>query len=441
MRSAVGSLVFVGLLAVAVLLSWRFAQRGHLRRLDQLAVRIHVNGIRGKSSVTRLVAGVLREGGYRTVAKTTGSAARVIGPDGEESPIFRRGAATINEQVDVVRNHVGPDVEAVVMECMAVRPLYQAYSQDFIVRSDITVITNVRADHQEEMGETLEEIADSLAVTVPKQGVLITAESRPDLRERLRGHATARGSRFIHADPALVLDEDLAGFDYVQFKDNVAVGLAVAELLDIDRETALRGMWKSVPDVGAVRLRTYTVRGKRILWVPLFAANDRESVMLHFDVLAPHFPPGATVIGILNNRLDRGRRAELFAEMVTAELGERLDHVITFGAYEDLVCAQMQAGGWPAERTHRLGLTRNPSLDEILDSVAALVDGEDGVLVGLVNIHTPQAELLLEWFADQDGTAHDHELEASRDPARLPAGSRRRQRAAARRPRPGAPGA
>ncbi len=45
---------------------------------------------------------MLREGGFVTVAKTTGSAARVIGPRGEETPIFRRGAATINEQVDVV---------------------------------------------------------------------------------------------------------------------------------------------------------------------------------------------------------------------------------------------------------------------------------------------------------------------------------------------------
>ncbi|MEO7117435.1 MAG: poly-gamma-glutamate synthase PgsB, partial [Candidatus Limnocylindrales bacterium] len=75
----------IALMALALLMYWYLSLRSHQRRISRLAVRIHVNGIRGKSTVTRLVAAVLREGGYVTVAKTTGSAARVIGPRGEES--------------------------------------------------------------------------------------------------------------------------------------------------------------------------------------------------------------------------------------------------------------------------------------------------------------------------------------------------------------------
>ena len=437
MTAALVSLGVLVAIAAALFLYWRFAIAGHQRRLEQLAVRVHVNGIRGKSSVTRLVAGVLREGGYVTVAKTTGSAARVIEARGEETPIKRRGAATINEQVDIVERHVTPDVEALVIECMAVRPLYQQYSQDFMVRSDITIITNVREDHQEEMGETLEEIADSMSVTIPTGGVLITAEDRPHLVDRLRRNAESRESRLIHADPAQVLDEDLRGFDYLQFKENVAIGLTVAKLLDIDRQTALRGMWKSVPDVGVVRLVTYDVAGKRILWVPLFAANDRESVILTFELLQSYFPQGATVIGILNNRLDRGRRAELFSEMVPNDLSSYLDHVLTFGAYEDTVTKRMVELGYPAARIHNLGETRQPSLEEILDTITSLVEGDTGVLIGMVNIHTHQAEMLLEHFAELRGGDHDEELEASRDPARLPQGTTRLRRAAGhRRERP-----
>ena len=420
-------------LTVAVFTYWRVSIVRHQRRMDQLQVRVHVNGIRGKSSVTRLVAGVLREGGYVTVAKTTGSAARVIGTRGEEAPIKRRGAPTINEQVDIVREHVRPGVEALVIECMAVRPLYQAYSQDFIVRSDITVITNVREDHQEEMGETLEEIADSMSVTIPHDGLLITAEHRTHLQERLRANATSRGSRFVYADPRQVLDEDLRGFDYLQFKDNVAIGLTLAKLLGIDRDSALRGMWKSVPDVGVVRLRTYDVRGKKILWVPMFAANDRESVIVTYQLLQAYFPAEATVIGILNNRLDRGRRAELFATMVPQDLSGYLDHVVTFGAYEDTVTTSMVTGGYPRERIHNLGETRSPTLDEILETIASLVEGEHGVLVGMVNIHTDQAEMLIHHFAELLGDKQDDELAASRDPARLPGGSQRMLRAAAQR--------
>ncbi len=434
MNAAVVSLGILVLIAVALLLYWRIVISGHQRRLEQLAVRVHVNGIRGKSSVTRLVAGVLREGGYITVAKTTGSAARVIEARGEETAIKRRGAATINEQVDIVERYVTEDVEALVIECMAVRPLYQQYSQDFMVRSDITIITNVREDHQEEMGETLEEIADSMSVTIPRNGVLITGEDRTHLQDRLRRNAEERGSRLIYADPAQVLDEDLRGFDYLQFKENVAAALTVAKLLDIDRETALRGMWKAVPDVGVVRLVTYDVNDKKVLWVPLFAANDRESVILTFELLQSYFPTGATVIGILNNRLDRGRRAELFSEMVPNDLSNYLDQVVTFGAYEDTVTKRMVELGYASDRIHNLGETRQPTLEVILDTITGLIEGDTGVLVGMVNIHTHQAEMLLEHFAELRGGDHDEELEASRDPSRLPQGESRMRRAAGHRP-------
>ena len=426
------SLLLLVLVAAAVFAYWRHSVATHQARLDQLDVRVHVNGIRGKSTVTRLVAAVLREGGYITVAKTTGSAARVIQERGEETPIFRRGAATINEQIDIVKRHVHPSVEALVIECMAVRPLYQQYSQDYIVKSDITIITNVREDHQEEMGETLEEIADSLAVTIPHNGILITAEERPHLRERLRQRAEERGSDFLYADPASVDDEDMRGFDYLQFKDNVAIGFAVARLLGIPRQDALAGMHKSVPDVGVVRLETYDIKGKHILWVPLFAANDRESVVLTFEKLQTQFPADATVIGILNNRRDRGRRADLFAQIVPLDLSSYLDHVITFGAYEEQVSRTMVELGYPADRVHLLGETVGPSLDQILDTIVGLVDGPEGVLVGMVNIHTDQAELLIEHFQHLQGAGHRSELDESRDPRRQPIGTKRIRRAAAR---------
>ncbi len=441
MTRAVVALAVLVVIACALLAYWRFSVSAHQARLNQLDVRVHVNGIRGKSTVTRLVAGVLREGGYVTVAKTTGSAARVIERRGDETPIFRRGAATINEQIDVVAEHVDEDVEALVIECMAVRPLYQQYSQDYIVRSDITIITNVREDHQEEMGETLEQIADSLSLTIPHNGILITAEDRPHLRERLRRRAAERGSRFVYADPESVDDEDMRGFDYLQFKSNVATGLAVARLLGIRRQVAVEGMWKSVPDIGVVRLRSYDIKGKRVLWVPLFAANDRESVVLTFETLQAQFPPGATVIGILNNRRDRGRRAELFATMVPTDLSSYLDHVVTFGAYEEQVSRKMIELGYPAERVHLLGETVQPTLDQILQKFADIIDGSEGVLIGMVNIHTEQAELLLEHFEHLQGSEHRSELDESRDPRRMPAGVNRVRRAGAHRRREPTPDA
>ena len=41
----------------------------HQRNLKKIPIRIHVNGTRGKSTTTRLIAGILRQAGYRVVAK------------------------------------------------------------------------------------------------------------------------------------------------------------------------------------------------------------------------------------------------------------------------------------------------------------------------------------------------------------------------------------
>ena len=54
----------------------------HRRNLKVIPIRIMVNGTRGKTSVTRLIAAILREAGIRTWAKTTGTQAAWILPDG-----------------------------------------------------------------------------------------------------------------------------------------------------------------------------------------------------------------------------------------------------------------------------------------------------------------------------------------------------------------------
>jgi len=375
---------------------WHQTYRQHDARIQQMRVRIHVNGIRGKSTVTRLVAGVLREGGFQTVAKTTGGAARIIHEDGNESPIRRRGAATIVEQIDIIRRYVTPDTEALVIECMAVTPLYQKVSQDQIVKGNITIITNVREDHQDVMGHTLPEIADSLSNTIPYNGLLITAEDREYLRAQLTRNAQARGSEFLYADPAWVTDEDLRGFEYLTFKENLAIGLAVAKMLNIPRDVAMRGMRRAIPDVGVVFVQRAMVEGKEIVWAPLFAANDRESTIIGIEALRPYHRVDATRVGVLNNRYDRAVRATKFAEIAALDL--KLDYYITFGAYEAQVTEHMVELGYPRERIFNLGFSKNPTLEEILDQIVNLIEGEQGLLIGIVNIHTPQAGLLMGFF-------------------------------------------
>ncbi|HLO32416.1 MAG TPA: poly-gamma-glutamate synthase PgsB [Anaerolineales bacterium] len=404
-------IVVLVLTLLGVIISWWMERRDYERRLDKLKIRIYVNGIRGKSTVTRLIAGVLREAAIQTLAKTTGSAAMVILPNGEEIPIQRRSSATIMELFNIAKQYLQKDTEAIVFETMALFPANQIASQELLVKGNINVITNVREDHQDVMGESLEEIADTLSLMIPHDGILITAEDRPHLRERLAKNAEARNSRLVYADPNWITDQDLAGFNYLSFKENISIGLAIAEILGIPRATAMRGMWNARPDVGVVNIQKTTWKKKEILWIPLFAVNDRESTIIGVDALRPYYDQNATRIGILNNRYDRADRAMRFANIAAHDLD--LDYWITFGAYESQVTEHMLKSGVARERIINLGFSVNPSLEQIFNKIAGLIKGEQGVLIGLVNIHTPQAELLLDYFHHRpDAPVHVQEGEA-----------------------------
>jgi poly-gamma-glutamate synthase PgsB/CapB len=400
-------IVVLSLTLFSVLLVWWLERRNYNRKLAKLKIRIYVNGIRGKSTVTRLIAGVLREAGLQTIGKTTGSAAMVLLPNGDEVPIVRRSSATIMELFNIAKQYVKEDTEAIVFETMALFPVNQIASQELLVKGNINVITNVREDHQDVMGESLEEIADTMSLMVPYNGILVTAEDRPHLRERLRQNAEKRGSKLIYADPSRVTDKDLAGFNYLSFRENISIGLAIAEVLGIPRSTAMCGMRNARPDVGVVSIQRTTWKGKEIVWIPLFAVNDRESTIISVESLHPYYKPNATLFGVLNNRYDRADRAMRFASIAAKDLA--MNYYLTFGAYESQVTERMMELGVDRERIINLGFSVNPTLEQIFDRIVSLTPGDQCVLIGLVNIHTPQAELLLEYFHHQpDSPIHVH---------------------------------
>lgn len=389
-------------LLIALVGRWHLQTRAHNRRLSALGLRVHVNGIRGKSTVTRIVAGMLREAGVVTVAKTTGSAAAVIDTDSTDRPIARRGAATILEQLNVVEQYLSDEVDAFVVECMALRPAYQAISEAMIVRSNIGIITNVREDHQEIMGETLPEIARSLLNTCPRNGVLITAEQDPVIQSAMQEEAQRRGSSLMIADPDAVTDEDIDRFSYVAFKDNVAIGLSVAYLLGIPRDRAMDGMVKAAPDPGALRIMELSIGEKEVTWANLLAVNDRESAVLAVELVMRHRRPDSTTVCLLNNRSDRERRAMQFADVATKDL--EFDRIVTLGAYERVVTERLIENGFPRDRIIDLGEEHRPTLEDIVERAVTSMPTAHVLLIGMVNIHTKHAALLLDLLeGDQAG--------------------------------------
>lgn len=375
----------------------RFSERFDRER-QQIEWRVHVNGIRGKSSVTRYVSAVFRVAGYRTFGKTTGTAARVLLPEGADFDFGRKGYANVNEQVKLLRQFMQQGAEAVVMECMAVNPVYAQWLEEKVMQSHVGIITNVRLDHTDYMGETLSEIARSLAVTIPTNGLFLTSETNPELLAILAEEAEARGSQMLTATADLVQPEDMQGFDHFAIEENVAIALRIAQFLKVPRQVALQAVQAAPPDPGAFSVQHLRqLRGDRcdLAWANLFAVNDRESFIFICQRLFQQYPWHRKVV-ILNNRHDRPTRVELFAH-IARELN--FDRAITFGDYEEGVNAVF------ADEPHRvvnLGNStpyKHASAQELLQQIVAGLEGQPILLVGTVNIHTQQAEAILHFFA------------------------------------------
>ncbi len=183
-----------------VLLALGIAERlARDRALAAVPIRIHVNGTRAKSTVTRLIWSALLEAGIPAVAKTTGTAPRLLLPDRRELELRRHGPANVREQLALARRARRLGARAVVAECMAIEPTLQYVTERQMVRATIGVITNVRLDHTEAMGGDLAAIAESLANTVPERGVLVVSDS--PFVPRLRTRASGLGTRLVVAAP------------------------------------------------------------------------------------------------------------------------------------------------------------------------------------------------------------------------------------------------
>lgn len=289
----------------------------HNRRLKQIPIRIHVNGTRGKSSVARLIAAGVRAGGYRTVAKTTGTLARLIDVDGKEQPIYRVGFTNIAEQIDVIKWAHKQQAEAIIIECMALQPLLQSLCELKIVKATHGVLTNARPDHLDVMGPTERDVVKALAATVPVRQKFFTAE---DVHLDFYEYACKdRRSELIPAtaeDAEKISDEEVNNFSYSEFKINVALALKVTDSLGIDREVALKGMWEAIPDPGAMTEYQFDFQNKEVNLANAFAANDPVSTKMLWDKLITKYEYCGAKILVVNCRDDREDRSKQMAEAV-----------------------------------------------------------------------------------------------------------------------------
>jgi poly-gamma-glutamate synthase PgsB/CapB len=382
----VKELIFLAFFAAIVLLIGILERHKLERNIKRIPTRILVNGIRGKSTVTRLLMGMIKEDGQRVAGKTTGTSPRLFFWDREEEePIIRSlQGANISEQKMMVSKAARRDVSAFVTECMAINPEYQHVFQERFVQANITVITNVMEDHLDVMGPTVDQIAGAFGKTIPKNGYLVIP---PNTYERyFHRLAKKRNTKVVVADPSSIDEAYLAKFPYMMFAENAAFGLAVAEILGIERDVALSGMLRAPVDPGAMRVHQFGKKSAPSYFFNGFAANDPTSTINIWNKIQEQDYPSENKAVIMNCRDDRVDRTIQFAEEVLPKIEA---HKLILTGKEVTPIVQAYEDG--KLLVNELINLEKQSTEQIMDSVTQLEPGS--LIYGIGNIHGGGQEL------------------------------------------------
>ncbi len=355
-------------------------------RLNRIPIRICVTGTRGKSSVTRLVAGALRESGTSVLAKTTGSKAVLILPDGSEREIARRGLPTVLEQKRVVRLAARLGARALVTEMMSIREECLSVESRHIIRPNVLVVTNVRLDHIDLMGETRDEIASCLASAFPPNGIVVLPEEEvfPVFSERAR----KLGTKLVLAR------KGGAGRTDGILAKNARLAAEVARVLGIDDAAGRRGMSRARPDLGSLKAWD-APDGGLVSFISAFAANDPDSTReaLGGVLNGPGFS-GRTLIGLLNLRRDRGDRTLQWALAFEEGMFDMFERIAIVGGHGRAFIRRMRRV--PAGRNGRFLLLEEKEPERIILKLAGLAAGP-ALVVGMGNIGGAGIAILEHW--------------------------------------------
>ena len=316
-------IMFFGIYAVLALIGLyilflRIEKIKHEKRVKSIPVRIWVNGSRGKSSVTRLIAAGLRGGGKKVIAKTTGTRASFITDNRNEQPIIRLGMPNIREQVRIFKKAASMKPDAIVLECMALRPDLQYSEAIQIVKPNAVVITNVRADHLDVMGPSVKDIAKHFLDALPVHAMLFVDDKNTIMDNQ--AILDAKKIEVSFSDPTSMPDSIIADFHYIEHKANVALALDVCNRFGVDSKDALAAMLSASPDPGVLRKHLLKFDDKKITLINAMAANDPDSTYMIWQMIDKNYPEINVLVNCRNDRIDRSfQMAKLIHERMPAD--------------------------------------------------------------------------------------------------------------------------
>ncbi|MEI7423083.1 MAG: poly-gamma-glutamate synthase PgsB [Prolixibacteraceae bacterium] len=344
------------------------------RGVRNLQLRIHVNGTRGKSSLTEYIAAGLLNTRPEVMAKITGIIPKII-HNGIEHKINRIGGARVQEQFNVIRYASKNRVNSLILECMSINPELQRM-EGRVFKPHIYVITNIKDDHREEMGKNIEEQATAICQAIPEKCTVITNEVH--FLEKIRDHAIVKGSRVIV--PERSFRESLENLPFGVFPENIELALTVCEAAGADKHLARDGILKYVQSSESP-LTTLHYDARKIIFLNAFAVNDVESTAFFIQHWQEKIGHLGKISLVFNTRADRPIRTDLFAGWVAKGI-LAFENIIVTGDHAMRARYSLVKAGIDKRKLFVWRARQIENLKEHLFQIA----GDGSLVVGIGNI-------------------------------------------------------
>ena len=211
----------------------------------------------------------------------------------------------------------------------------------------------------------------------------------------LKINALKKNSRLINANEIDYSLNEINGFNHVPVENNIKLSLAFASLMNIKRERVLSSIKNCNLDEGQSGIKKIPHPIRDIQFANFFAVNDTNSFESMVKNSIKIYPSHQHCI-ILNNRIDRYERTNLFLKSI---LRLNIRYIVALGE-----CGHQVAVFCQSHNIEHLRLDKD--IDEarllngknLIDCMISFIPGySDVMLIGAVNIHSPQSQNLLKY--------------------------------------------
>jgi len=279
-------------------------------------MNILVEGTRGKSGIVNMLVDTLEARGEPAIGKITGLEPAVF-YKGEKIPIIRKNRKFL---IDVENKKILKQYRHVkfkVFENQALSP-YTMKAVHLVFKPDIIAIPNIRYEHQDTLGETIEEQAASFAMNFEGAKVVITTEQKEPVLKIFRKYCTKYKVELIE----IKKEESFPGSSSVHLVNGVLKYVFQIEL----SEEEFRNLFKNL----STRISVYYNYEKGIHYFKGSKINDIESTKNLYNFLKQKIEKPFCFICYF--RKDRPERTKAFIPFLKeAVKDERIKKIFIVG--------------------------------------------------------------------------------------------------------------